>query len=227
MESSLSSFRDGSYSVTSQAEWDGTTYDFGKLSGTSMSSPATAGVVALMLEANPTLSAEDVKTILEWTAREDNDTGSLPAEGDLVWGHGKVTASQAVMSALGWISHVGLPYFPSAPDERVFLSKPQTSSGSRHGLPSGTWTMMNGQGAVVQSGELLPGSNSTWDLPAAYVLQTTSREGATRTARVVKALRKGHASGGRPQLAPNILSKPSKSETPTTSPLRSPDKPLG
>ena len=106
VESSLSSFRDGSYSVTSQAEWAGTTYDFGKLSGTSMSSPATAGVVALMLEANPTLSAEDVKTILEWTAREDNDTGSLP-EGDLVWGHGKVTASQAVMSAGG--SHTALP----------------------------------------------------------------------------------------------------------------------
>ena len=40
-----------------------------------------------------------MKTILE-DFREDNDTGSLPAEGDLVWGHGKVTASQAVMSAL-------------------------------------------------------------------------------------------------------------------------------
>ena len=40
VESSLSSFRDGSYSVTSQAEWAGTTYEFGKLSGTSMSSPA-------------------------------------------------------------------------------------------------------------------------------------------------------------------------------------------
>ena len=192
VESSLSSFRDGSYSVTSQAEWDGTTYDFGKLSGTSMSSPATAGVVALMLEANPTLTAEDVKTILEWTAREDNDTGSLPAEGDLVWGHGKVTASQAVMSALGWISHVGLPYFPSAPDENSLLVYPNPATDilwvAGMDSPSGTWAMMNGQGAVVRSGEASPWFQlHMGDLPAGvYLLQTTSREGATRTARVVK-----------------------------------------
>ena len=192
VESSLSSFRDGSYSVTSQAEWAGITYDFGKLSGTSMSSPATAGVVALMLEANPTLSAEDVKTILEWTAREDNDTGSLPAEGDLVWGHGKVTASQAVMSALGWISHVGLPYFPSAPDKNSLLVYPNPTTNvlwvAGMDSPSGTWTMMNGHGAVVRSGEASPWFQlHMGDLPAGvYVLQTTSREGATRTARVVK-----------------------------------------
>ena len=86
VESSLSSFRDGTYTVTSTAEFDGMTYDFAKLSGTSMSSPATAGVVALMLEANPTLTAGDVRDLLEQTAREDNDTGALPSEGDWVWG---------------------------------------------------------------------------------------------------------------------------------------------
>ena len=192
VESSLSSFRDGSYSVTSQAEWAGTTYDFGKLSGTSMSSPATAGVVALMLEANPTLSAEDVKTILEWTAREDNDTGSLPLEGDLVWGHGKVTASQAVMAALGWVSHVGLPYFPSAPDKESLLVYPNPATDilwvAGMDSPSGTWTLRNGQGAVVRYGEASPWFQlHMGDLPpGVYLLQTNSREGTTRTARVVK-----------------------------------------
>jgi hypothetical protein len=82
------------------------TYDFAKLSGTSMSSPATAGVVALMLEANPTLTAGDVRDLLEQTAREDNDTGALPSEGDWVWGHGKVTASQAVLAAANMASLV-------------------------------------------------------------------------------------------------------------------------
>jgi len=106
VESSLSSFRDGTYTVTSTAEFDGMTYDFAKLSGTSMSSPATAGVVALMLEANPTLTAGDVRDLLEQTAREDNDTGALPSEGDWVWGHGKVTASQAVLAAANMASLV-------------------------------------------------------------------------------------------------------------------------
>jgi subtilisin family serine protease len=106
VESSLSSFRDGTYTVTSTAEFDGMTYDFAKLSGTSMSSPATAGVVALMLEANPTLTAGDVRDLLEQTAREDNDTGALPSEGDWVWGHGKVTASQAVFAAANMASLV-------------------------------------------------------------------------------------------------------------------------
>ena len=192
VESSLSSFRDGSYSVTSQAEWAGTTYDFGKLSGTSMSSPATAGVVALMLEANPTLTPGDVRTILEWTAREDNDTGSLPAEGDLVWGHGKVTASQAVMASLGWISHVGLPYFPSAPDERTLLAYPNPAKDvvwiSGMDSPSGTWTLMNLRGEWVCSGEATPWFRVNLEgLPqGVYTLRTVSTDGKTRTVRVVK-----------------------------------------
>ena len=89
VESSLSSFRDNSYSVTSTVEFDGTTYDFAKLSGTSMSSPATAGVVALMLEANPNLTPADVRAILELTAREDDDTGTLPDEETSFGGTGK------------------------------------------------------------------------------------------------------------------------------------------
>ena len=73
-----------------------------------MSSPATAGVVALTLEANPELTPADVRSILESTAREDEDTGILPDEGDHVWGHGKVTASQAVLAALTWDSTLGM-----------------------------------------------------------------------------------------------------------------------
>ena len=193
VESSLSSFRDGSYSVTSQAEWAGATYDFGKLSGTSMSSPATAGVVALMLEANPTLSAEDVKTILEWTAREDNDTGSLPAEGDLVWGHGKVTASQAVMAALGWISDVG-PFLPAPADEASLLAHPNPTTDDVWvtGMEAleGMWTLVNGQGARVLSGRATPEFRIEMaDLPAGiYILRTTNPNGKTRTVRIVKQL---------------------------------------
>lgn len=48
--------------------------------------------------------------------------------------------------------------------------------------------MMNGQGAVVRTGEASPWFQLRMgDLPTGvYLLQTTSQEGATRTARVVK-----------------------------------------
>ena len=53
-----------------------------------------------MLEANPELTPADVRSILEFTARQDNYTGELPGEDENVWGHGKVTASQAVQARL-------------------------------------------------------------------------------------------------------------------------------
>lgn len=59
----------------------GRTSYYGPLSGTSMAAPHVAGVVALMLQANPTLSPQDIKRMLLVTAQEigkpgiDNETG--------------------------------------------------------------------------------------------------------------------------------------------------------
>ena len=192
VESALSSFRDGSYSTTNTVAWNGQPYDFGKLSGTSMSSPATTGVVALMLEANPSLTPEDVKTILAWTAREDDDTGSIPAQGDDVWGHGKVTASQAVMTSIGWISNVGLPDPHSQTHEGAPLVYPNPFKDELWvaGMSSagGLWTVLDMRGTVI-----LSGNASTWfqidmtGIPAgAYVVQTSDPNGRVEAVRVVK-----------------------------------------
>jgi minor extracellular serine protease Vpr len=64
--------------------------------GTSLSAPIVAGIVALMLEASPTLTPDNVKTILQQTAITDQYTGPLTTP-DVRWGAGKVDALAALI----------------------------------------------------------------------------------------------------------------------------------
>ena len=98
--SSMSSYYDQSFTSVANVPFNGRTYHFAKLSGTSMASPAVAGIVALILEANPYLSARQVKEIVKSTARMDNYTGTISAPGSTVWGMGKINAYQAVQRAI-------------------------------------------------------------------------------------------------------------------------------
>jgi minor extracellular serine protease Vpr len=66
-------------------------------SGTSMAAPHVAGIVALLLQANPNLTATQVKDILESTADEDQSTGSVPNN---TYGYGRVNAYSAIIRAL-------------------------------------------------------------------------------------------------------------------------------
>lgn len=77
----------------------GRTHYYAELSGTSMSCPVTSGIIALMLQANPALGPEDVRTILAQTAIQDTFTGVLPEDGLNTWGHGKINAYEAVLMA--------------------------------------------------------------------------------------------------------------------------------
>ncbi|MDR1005930.1 MAG: S8 family peptidase [Bacteroidales bacterium] len=100
--SSYSSFATETASSTTSVDFNGRTYTFSSMSGTSMSCPMVSGVIALMLEANPHLTSEQVREILLQTARQDNYTGhSLP---DYTWGYGKVDALAAVKEAVNKVS---------------------------------------------------------------------------------------------------------------------------
>jgi subtilisin family serine protease len=98
--SSISSYTDNAYTSVASVDFNGRTYPFAKFSGTSMASPMVTGVVALILEANPFLSAEQIKSIILETAREDNFTGVIPLTGSAQWGWGKIDAYTAVKLAL-------------------------------------------------------------------------------------------------------------------------------
>jgi hypothetical protein len=69
---------------------------YSAVSGTSFSSPLTAGVLALMISANPTLSPSTLVSLLESTAVDLGSPGY-----DQYYGFGRVNAAAAVQAAAG------------------------------------------------------------------------------------------------------------------------------
>ena len=101
--SAISSFTDVAYTTISSVTFNNKTYDYAKFSGTSMSGPVVAGACALILEANPWLTAAQVKQLIKETARTDNFTGVIPALGSPLWGMGKLNAYAAIKEALALV----------------------------------------------------------------------------------------------------------------------------
>ena len=83
---------------------NGQTYSYAVAGGTSMSSPAVSGIVALLLQVDSTLNPVEVKDLLFNTAILDSKTGAIPDSGSTIWGHGKVNAYAAMASLLGVLS---------------------------------------------------------------------------------------------------------------------------
>lgn len=79
-------------SITS-CDWPGSGYTV--MSGTSMATPHTAGLMALMLDANPALSVAQVDQIIETTALPLGTTGK-----DNTFGSGRIQALPAVQAAI-------------------------------------------------------------------------------------------------------------------------------
>ncbi len=67
---------------------------YGTKSETSMASPHVAGVVALLLQAHPTLTRDEIHAALTSTAVELGDAGY-----DYVYGHGRIDAVAALDAA--------------------------------------------------------------------------------------------------------------------------------
>lgn len=69
-----------------------------RFGGTSGSAPIVVGAVALMLEADPGLTADQARAILRSTAAVDGDTGAVPNRD---WGWGKLDVFRAVAAVAG------------------------------------------------------------------------------------------------------------------------------
>jgi len=148
--SSISSFTDANVTIDETTIFNGKSYPFSKLSGTSMSSPATAGVVALMLEANPNLWYNEAKEILINTAREDNRTGVIPSMGSTQWGWGKVNAYAAVQRAEEKLAGVRV----LSTDKIVLYPNPASDKLSLTSATAYQVELISYDGSVVASGQL-------------------------------------------------------------------------
>ncbi len=157
--SSISLFTDNNYTLAALANFQGEDYPFAAFSGTSMSSPAVAGIVAMILEADPTITAAEVRALLKATARTDNNTGVIPPGGSTRWGMGKVNAYRAVSELLGVVS------VPSMAETNVLLwPNPARSilniSTGRSGVAQVTF--MDIAGRVVYTARHADGTRSQW-----------------------------------------------------------------
>lgn len=87
-------FPENNESVTMQ---DANGYTWGAMSGTSMATPTAAGIIALWLEAKPTLTYQEIKETIAVTSNTDEFTEADPIR----FGCGKMDAYKGLLHILG------------------------------------------------------------------------------------------------------------------------------
>jgi subtilisin family serine protease len=70
--------------------------DYGAISGTSMATPAVAGLAALVRSQYPQLKQADVKKHMELTSDDQGDKGF-----DIYYGHGRINVARALATPPG------------------------------------------------------------------------------------------------------------------------------
>lgn len=182
--SAVSSYTDNSFSATATISFAGEDYKFTRISGTSMSSPMVAGVIALILDANPYLMPWQVKEIIRETARTDSYTGVIPAEGSMRWGAGKIDAYAAVKLALTTVSTQQLEQEEQI---RVFPN-PTTGMLSLQGNLKGneTFDVYSTDGKRLLSGDSKTGKIDLSGLAAGIFILQIHTENGSKAVQVIK-----------------------------------------
>jgi subtilisin family serine protease len=139
------------------------------VSGTSFASSITAGVIALMMAANPTLSPAELEALLKASADDLGEPGWDPQ-----YGHGRVDAEQAVAGASGGQgTPAPRPDSPAPPGPTTFsvalqLSTPSAMAGqpvraSFTGVNSGAATVVDAYLVILPPPGAGPGLGCPYD----------------------------------------------------------------
>jgi subtilisin family serine protease len=107
----VSAYNSSYYSFDSQSMMDFTYlnnkyYYYGAMSGTSMSSPLVAGIIATWLEADPKLTPDQAREAIKLSAINDEYTGDLKTNASTQWGYGKVDAYNGLLKVIAGTSGV-------------------------------------------------------------------------------------------------------------------------
>lgn len=110
--SSMSSFYmeaqpDDRKNITARFDYGGRTYGWFSTGGTSMSSPAVGGIIALWLQANPNLSPDDIRGVFARTCTPCGDYGETPNN---YCGYGQIDAYAGLLDVLSLNSVRGISH---------------------------------------------------------------------------------------------------------------------
>ena len=119
------------------------------LSGTSMAAPVVTGTVALMLQANPALTPNQVKAVLQYTAEVHRSFNALTQ------GAGFLNAAGAVTLARYLASPATVPYPSSAGWSRLIIWGNQAARGGRFTASATAWPADVTWGARTAAGRAI------------------------------------------------------------------------
>ena len=134
-------------------------YYYGESSGTSMSAPMVAGIVALILEAHPTATPSEIKSLLETTAIKDEHTTDTPDPS--TWGFGKIDAHAMLQSIIAsGLSEYELEdtfLFPNPTNDRLNVTRQDVSKLIVYNVMGEMCLQNNMAEPNISMGSLLPG----------------------------------------------------------------------
>lgn len=157
-------------------------YYWAEMSGTSMSSPFVAGVIALWLQADPTLKYDDVMNVINETSIKDAFTAAAPTR----FGAGRINALAGIKKVLNLTGIADV-----AVDASDFVVTPTFGRGfeifaaGAQGIRGELYSMNGSLAASVSaSGDtaVLDASAAT---PGIYILRSTTASGRTDSRKVV------------------------------------------
>lgn len=124
---------------------NGRTYAWNANSGTSMSSPVVAGIIALWLQANPRLTPADCLDILAQTSTHYDASLSYPNN---YYGYGEIDAAAGLRLIEERVSGVRLVSVPVS-DKRIFTLDGRFVGYNANGLPAGLY-IQNGRKLLLK-----------------------------------------------------------------------------
>ena len=134
----------GSIVRTDKYDIDGQEYSLMVMDGTSMATPVTSGVIALWLQADPTLTPQRIKEVISRTATHLDNTLEYPNN---IYGHGQIDAYKGLLDILNLTGIQGLSQSQPAGISFSVNGDMLTAEGAADGTAV---TIYNLQGAIVR-----------------------------------------------------------------------------